>query len=162
MFLVSFWSWLCPIHWSQVFSQEWNVLGATPAVINNFNAHKGASNIRGFTVILSRHGIIPGYGRKLNYTKLFWWQMLILLVNMSWLNGNILIMEDGLEDLQICTADVNGWIWNHLLPVLTRKCRSPIYYDTPIGAASRVGCLKNIEPWGIWCRSWSHNIHENT
>ena len=58
-FIVSFCSWLCPIHWSQVLSREWRCSWSSTSrrcsnhiwVINNFNAYWGVSYIRGFTVM---------------------------------------------------------------------------------------------------------------
>ena len=57
MFLVSSWSCLCPIHWSQVLSWEWRCSWSNTDrwcsniwMINIFIAQYGATYIRGFTV----------------------------------------------------------------------------------------------------------------
>ena len=58
MFLVSPYSCLRPIHWSQVLSWEWRCSWSSADrrcsnyiwVINNFIVYKGATYIRGFTV----------------------------------------------------------------------------------------------------------------
>ena len=64
MFLISFCSCLCRIHWSQVLSREWRCSWSSAArrcsnyiwVTNNFIAYHGAPYIRDFTV-----GSMPHY-----------------------------------------------------------------------------------------------------
>ena len=61
MFLVSFCSGLCTIHWSQVLSREWRCSWSSADrrcsnyiwVINNFIAYWGAIYIRGFVDLLA-------------------------------------------------------------------------------------------------------------
>ena len=60
MFLVSSYSCLCPINWSQVLSWEWRCKWSSTDrwcsnyiwVINKFIAHWGAACIRGLTVVV--------------------------------------------------------------------------------------------------------------
>ena len=64
MFVVSSCSWLCPIHWSHVFSREWRCSWSSADrrcsnyiwVINNFIGYKGAPYIRYFAVVLTYDG----------------------------------------------------------------------------------------------------------
>ena len=61
MFLISFCSCPCSVHWSHVLSREWRCSWSSPDrrcsnyiwVIDNFIAYLGATNIRGFTVVIS-------------------------------------------------------------------------------------------------------------
>ena len=60
MFLVSSYSCLCPIHWSQVLSREWRFSFSNADrrcsnyiwVINNFIAYLATTNITGLTVFI--------------------------------------------------------------------------------------------------------------
>ena len=75
MFLISSWSCLRSIHWSQVLSWEWRCSWSSADrrcsnyiwVINNCTAYEGATYIRGFTVyhitcvgrVSSRQNVMP-------------------------------------------------------------------------------------------------------
>ena len=55
MLLVLFWSWLCPVHWSQVLSLEWRCSWSSAShiwVIKNFIAFWCASYIRDLMVLI--------------------------------------------------------------------------------------------------------------
>ena len=89
MFLISSCSCLCPIHWSQVLSQEWRCIWRSTNrrrssyiwVINNFIAYSGVAYIRGLMVsntqqfdIQHNTDMITSYNTyhiNINNTKLF-------------------------------------------------------------------------------------------
>ena len=78
MFLVSFCSYLCPIHWSHALSQEWKCSwsNADIWVINNVIAHCVATYVRSLTVIFQASRDIMRSRRPSHYKS----DVLILLV----------------------------------------------------------------------------------
>ena len=94
MFLISFCSCLCPIHWSQVLSREWRCSWSSTVrrcsnyiwVINNFVACYGMAYIRGLTVLMACFQ----WSSKLNYhdvaepSQIFHHCEMCLNMMMSW------------------------------------------------------------------------------
>ena len=95
MFLVSSWSCLCSIHWSQVLSQEWRCIWSSAdrrcsnIWVINFIAYYGASYIRGLTIIsfFSLLLIKSVYAKYVGHVKHFrwlgpnvWWEILQIYI----------------------------------------------------------------------------------
>ena len=82
MFLVSSCSCFCPIHRSQVLSQEWRCSWSSSGrrcsnyfwVINKFIAYWGASYIRGLTLIILRHELQDQCKYVCQYASPFQWR----------------------------------------------------------------------------------------
>ena len=101
MFLISSYSCICAIYWSQVFSREWRCSWSSADrrcsnyiwVINNCIAYKGATYIRGFTVC----------------NILICCRLTILIITYEWCNSQISWWRHGMGtrsvSLAICTGN---------------------------------------------------------